>query len=273
MQQVVGLLFSKDRAMQVDATIRSLSVQCQDMQNMDVKVLWVASNSQSEQHYQELANTYSDIEFIRQVDFKSQVLTNISGYEYVLFLVDDTIFVREFSIQNIIESLRANPDVLGFSLRLGRNTSYCYPFRQDQQLPIFMQINHEFLKFDWTLAQHDFGYPLEVSSSVYRVKDIIAVLYQSFANPNMLEAYLAHSKMVFYYLRKCLLCNQYSYAFCNPVNKVQSTFDNRAGEEFYYSTDQLQEMFAQGYRINVEEYHGFIPNACHQEVELIFKKM
>jgi len=272
MQQVVGLVFSKDRAMQLDATVRSLSMHCQDMNNIDVKVIYATSNSDNEQQYQELINTYPQIEFVKEVNFESQVLASLGSYEYVLFLVDDNIFVRDFLIENIIESLITNPDALGFSLRLGTNTTYCYPLRVDQQLLTFSSIQHGFVLFDWTLAEHDFGYPLEVSSSVYRVKDITDVLQHSFVNPNTLEAYLNNQKNAFYH-KKFLLCNQYSYTFCNPVNKVQTTFNNRAGETFYYYPDHLREMFAKGYRIDVEEYSGFIPNACHQEVELKFKKM
>ena len=272
MPQVVGLIFSKDRAMQLDATVRSLSMHCQDMENIDVKVIYVASNSGNEEQYEVLANTYPQIEFIRQVDFEAQVLASMGNYEYVLFLVDDNIFVRPFSINNMIESLITYPDALGFSLRLGTNTNYCYPLRVDQQLLAFSSIDHDYLLFDWTVAQYDFGYPLEVSSSVYRVKDIKDVLQHSFVNPNTLEAYLDSHKSAFYH-KNLLLCNQYSYTFCNPVNKVQATFNNRAGETFYYAPDQLREWFAKGYRVNVEEYRGFIPNACHQEVKLNFKRI
>ena len=272
MQQAVGLLFSKDRAMQLDATIRSFCIYCHDMQNIHIKVLYAASNLENEQQYQELAKTYPQIEFIREVNFQSQVLASIATYEYVLFLVDDNIFVRDFSIKNMIESLNTYPDALGFSLRLGTNTSYCYPLRVDQQLLTFSSVEHGFILFDWTLAEYDFAYPLEVSSSVYRTYDIICILQDSFVNPNTLEAYLNNRKMAFSH-KNLLLCNQYSYTFCNPVNKVQNTFNNRAGETFYYSIEQLREMFAKGYRIKVEEYSGFIPNACHQEVNLTFIKV
>jgi len=258
--------------MQLDATVRSFYMHCQDIQNIAIKVIWTHSNSQHAKQYEQLANTYSDIEFIGEVYFESQVLASMAGYEYVLFLVDDNIFVRDFSIGNIIDSLITNPDALGFSLRLSTNTTYCYPLRLDQELPEFTIIDHEFLKFDWTSGQHDFGYPLEISSSIFRVKDIMAVLHHSFVNPNMLEVHLDNNKTAFYQ-RKFLLCNQYSYTFRNPVNKVQSLFNNRAGETFYYPVENLKDMFSQGYRVDVEEYSGFIPNACHQEVELKFKKI
>jgi len=270
MKPVVGLLFSKDRAMQLDATIRSLYLHCQDIENMDVKVIWTTSDSRHEETYQTLVSTYAEIEFISQVNFDSQLLASIAGYEFVLFLVDDNIFVRDFSIYNIIMSLSENPRALGFSLRLGTNTNYCYALRLEQQLPTFMSMDHGFLKFDWPSAQYDFGYPLEVSSSVYRTQDINAILHDSFANPNLLEAHLNNHEIAFEHLKNFLLCNQYSYTFCNPVNKVQSTYNNRVGEIFNYSPDELREMFAKGYRINVEKYSGFIPNGCHQEVELNF---
>lgn len=271
MEQVVGLVFSKDRAMQLDATIRSLIIHCRDMEKIDLVIIYTTSNLENEQQYKTLINTYSQIQFIKEVDFASQVLETITAYEYVLFLVDDTMFVRDFLIETIINSLLLYPNALGFSLRLGENTSYCYPLGADQQLPIFSKTAHGFLSFDWTSSEYDFAYPLEISSSVYRVKDIMAVLPDSFINPNTLEAYLDHHKMILSH-KNLLLCNQYSYAFCNPINKVQNTFNNRAGESFYYSLDQLKEMFEEGYRIDVEEYNELMPKGCHQEVELKVKK-
>ncbi|MEN6414182.1 MAG: glycosyltransferase family 2 protein [Veillonellales bacterium] len=273
MQKVVGLLFSKDRAMQLDAALSSLALHCLDMESIDLKVIWTCSGLSNEQQYQELANNYPSVTFIRQSNFPEQVLANIAGYEYVLFLVDDNIFVRNFSIHTVIENLSNNQDVLGFSLRLGTNTIFCYPLNREQQLPVFTVIVPEFLKFDWTAAQYDFGYPLEVSSSVYRVKDIAAILqHNPFFNPNTLEIALDTNKASFDSQKKFLLCSKHSYTFCNPVNKVQTIINNRSGEAYSYSPNKLSEMFTQGYRINVEAYRDFIPNGCHQEVELKFKK-
>lgn len=271
MRKVVGLLFSKDRAMQLDATIRSLTIHCQELGDIDWKVIFVASSAKDELQYKELAHTYVTMEFIKQIDFASQVLNSIAGYEYVLFVVDDNIFVRTFSLQHIIDSLHNNPDALGFSLRLGTNTQYCYPLRRGQELPVFTSIDHGFLKFDWTSAQHDFAYPLEVSSSIFRVRDIQSLLQDHFTNPNTLEDYLDKHKVALSH-KKFLLCSQYSSTFSSPINRVQNTFTNRTSENFYYSLDHLREMFARGHRIHVNAYRGFLPNACHQEVELKFEK-
>jgi hypothetical protein len=68
------------------------------------------------------------------------------------------------------------------------------------------------------------------------------------------------------------LCYENSVTFCNPINKVQTVATNRAGSVVEYSSDHLAQLFESGYRIKVEAYTGFVPNACHQEVALNFEK-
>ncbi|ABO49929.1 glycosyltransferase involved in cell wall biogenesis-like protein [Desulforamulus reducens MI-1] len=269
----VGLIFSKDRAMQLDATIRSLYLHCKDVQNIDLKILYKASDAYHLKHYNQLIKEYSSVQFISENNFREQVLSNLFNYAYILFLVDDNIFVHDFSINKIILNLEKQSDALGFSLRLGSNINYCYALNSAQARPVFCELEHETLKYDWTVAEHDFGYPLEVSSSVYRVEDILPLLFQlPFANPNTLEAYMSSNKGCYVDSKPYILCYKQSITFCNPVNKVQNIFNNRAGDEISYSIHELSKMFEQGYRIDVENYSGFIPNACHQEVKLQFLK-
>ena len=73
--------------------------------------------------------------------------------------------------------------------------------------------------------------------------------------------------------RPLLACYQRSVTFCNPINLVQSIIPNRAGENIKYSADNLATMFEHGERIYVESFSGFIPESCHQEVELLFRKL
>jgi hypothetical protein len=73
--------------------------------------------------------------------------------------------------------------------------------------------------------------------------------------------------------RPLLACYQHSVTFCNPINMVQSVMPNRAGEFLNYSADALSSKFELGERIQVEAYSGYIPEACHQEVELLFRRL
>jgi len=272
-ENIVGLIFSKDRAMQLQATIDSFFLHCGDNGDIQLSVLYKASNQSHRRQYDKLKEKYSSISFIEEADFKKQVLAVIDKFEYVLFLVDDNLFVRDFYLADIVKSLRSNNDAIGFSLRLGGNTDYCYARNTSQGLPEFQPAGGSILKYDWTEAEFDFGYPLEVSSSVYRTKDIRAMLVEiKFDNPNMLEGLMAANVRLYSRQKSQLLCYEHSVTFCNPVNMVQSVSANRFGGVRKYSAQKLAEMFDDGFEVDVSRYSGFVPNSCHQEVELEFCK-
>lgn len=271
--QFVGIVFSKDRPLQLDGALRSLFMHCRDVDNILLKVLYTTSSSFQQSLYQNLADQYLSVEFVQEKSFKSDLLSLLDGFAYVLFMVDDNIFVRDFSLCEITSSLSSHLDTLGFSLRLGRNTTYCYMLDKTQHLPDFQMLQPGVLKYDWTVAEHDFGYPVEVSSSVYRCGDLMPLLAQmDFNNPNSLEGYLAANVSFYKTNFRHLLCYDQSVAFCAPVNKVQTFNDNRAGVETGYSANALAGLYGEGYRLDVAAYSGFVPHSCHQEVELNLEK-
>ncbi len=269
----VGLIFSKDRAMQLDAVLQSLYMHCPDIDDIDLKVIYTVSNEFHENQYAQLISHYRQVEFIREIAFKPQVIASVAAYDYVLFLVDDNIVVRDFSMQEIIGTLKTTADAIGFSLRLGVNITFCYPHQKSQDCPFFIPIGNAFIKFAWPLGKYDFGYPLEISSSLYRVADILEILKQAnYFNPNTLEVCLSSHSVLFLNRKNMLICNQHTLSFCNPVNMVQSTCNNLAGITIHYDVEALAQRFEVGERIDVGKYSGFTPHSCHQEVELLFTK-
>ena len=106
----------------------------------------------------------------------------------------------------------------------------------------------DLLLFDWTSGESDFAYPLEVSSSVYRVSDIEPLLkHLDFSNPNILEATLDANKSTYQATKPNLLCYGSSVAFCNPANKVQTVFTaNRAERRQRLWCGQACQYFCQG---------------------------
>ena len=269
---MTGLIFSKDRAMQLRAVIESLLLHCRDHERIKLQVLHKTSNQLHRRQYDKLKAEFCDVCFIEEVNFKEQALSLVSEFEYVLFLVDDNLFVRDFFLADVVEALRINGDALGFSLRLGVNTAYCYAHDIDQNVPAFRQAADEILKYDWTHAEYDFGYPLELSSSMYRTVEVVQLLRQvMFSNPNALEGVMAANAHLYRQARNSLLCFEQSVTFCTPVNIVQTVCDNRVGGNLNYSVDRLAQMFEKGGRIDVERYSGFVPHSCHQEVELYFE--
>lgn len=272
MNRTIGLIFSKDRAMQLDAALWSLWLHCRDINEMDVKVLYAVSDPIHDKQYRQLAAEHPSVQFIRERRFKEQLEACIAEYSIVLFMVDDCLFVRPFYVKDCRELLDAHDEALGFSLRLGTNTSYCYSMDRYQPFPKALAIEKGCFKWDWTDGEGDFGYPLEVSSSIYRTSDLLPwIIAAPYSNPNTLEANLAGSAGRIAGLKRYVISYETSVAFCNPVNKVQQVYANRSGTNDRYSAEQLKLLYEQGYRIIVETYSGFTPYACHQEVELFFR--
>jgi hypothetical protein len=286
------IIFSKDRPLQLHGTLDSLRLRCAEGARLPVAVIFCASAPDYAEGYRILREEFLGkmaIEWVEEENFKRDLLAQIElptprstglferffagapalRQPHVMFLVDDNLFVRDFSMADVFRELDASPKSLGFSLRVGRNTTYCYSNRCDQRLPEFSSLTPGILRFRWQGEQGDFSYPLEVSSSVYRTADIIGLLRNlPYANPNRLEQGLSVSSKLFAVHRPELLCFEKSVAFCAPVNKVQSILDNRAGSAEQYSSTALNEMFLAGRRIDVAKLHGFVPNAAHQEIDL-----
>ena len=270
--------------MQLDATLRSFYLHCQDASSTNIQILFLATDAQNIRQYQVLQDSYPGATFVQQTNFHQNLEAMLNPYprdsreqrqyswlgklnrfhfqpgtfagkvwkhtfeplqgqfirklipvpsadRYILFLVDDNMFVRDFKLGRRAGALQSTPDALGVSLRLGKNTTYCYAHDHAQRLPEFSFQTGGFLKFNWTKAEFDFGYPLEVSSSVYRAKEIVPLVCGlNFRNPNDLEGHMAaHSR---WYKTKFpfLLCKEKSITFCNPINIVQTTTENRAGK-------------------------------------------
>lgn len=265
------IVFSKDRALQLDATLTSFARHCEDRDNARIHVLFASSDPRHDARYTALIDQHPDVRFVRETRFKDDVITLLKSGETVLFAVDDCLFVRPFHLGRMTEALAAEPEAIGFSARLGRNTIQCYPLNRPQETPEFTRTRRQYLKFDWTRADADFGYPLELSSSLYRT-DLILDLVSSldFHNPNTLEKGLAESTNRFATNHPLLLCSELSTAFCIPANVVQSEFPNRSGANPDWTSEALGTAFDEGRRIDTREYDNLIPAGCHQEEALRF---
>jgi len=269
--ETISIIFSKDRPFQLDALLRSYFLHCQDWKTYNVVILYNTSSNYYKKLYEQLIETYSEfnnIKFHFEQDFKSDLINAIEGTDFYLFLVDDAIFVNEFSIKNIIEQLQKRNSLIGFSLRLGTNTSYCYSLDKPQKLPSFDIIDENYMIYNWTKEECDFNYPLEISSSIFRAQDLLPILtLASYANPNTLESMLDSLKHLFEKYRPNLMCHIKSTAFCMPVNRVQSIYENRTGNNCELTPEKLAQFFESGKRVDVLSYNGFVPNACHQEID------
>lgn len=265
------ILFSKDRAMQLDAALRSFFRHCQDPERASVSVLYKATGATSAANYDRLKRDYPQVAFVQETAFKAQLLDLMQPADYLFFTVDDNLFVGRFSIAQIGRLLDTHGDAVGFSLRMGRNTGFDYVRQRPQPLPDFQPVEEGVLRYDWTRSRANFAYPLEVSSSVYRQADILPLLREArFYSPNTLEYSLAIRAKLFRETKPQLLCLETSVAFCIPVNQVQRDFRNPVSRAIHYDVGELDRLFQAGKRIAVARFDGFVPGAAHQEVSFPF---
>lgn len=92
-----AVVFSKDRALQLRATLESLLLRCTDAaEELRVRVLYKACGEMHRRQYDSLKESFPQVEFVAETDFRIQLLRLLADTPYVLFLVDDNIFLPRF---------------------------------------------------------------------------------------------------------------------------------------------------------------------------------
>lgn len=266
---ISAVIFSRNRAMQLNATLESFEHCCYAKGDVNFRksVLYRADTEQHARQYDELRNEFKSWNFIKESNFKKDLLAVVTKSDMTIYVVDDCVFVRQFDLGPAVQQLLTNDELLGVSLRLGRNVDYCYPTDSPQKVPEFTrQVIGGYWSFFWPNGQGDWGYPAEVSSSLYRTHDI-PLEKINFTNPNTLEAALQGVT----WTSPELLCFDTSVATCIPTNVVQSVYKNRSIKGGK-TADELANEFDEGYRIDLASFAGKVPNACHMDWPLTLRK-
>lgn len=260
------IIFSKDRALQLHACIASLKRYAQYCDQVDIHILYKTEKYQYQ--YNQLAAEFDKVSFVQETNLVKQLQQIITNYDAVMFVVDDTLFYRNFDLAVCLHQLFFRDRVLGFSLRLGRNVNWSHIQNSSMKQPTFQKIDDNYLQFTWLGSERDFGYPLEVSSSIYRSKDVYPLLNDVKGDPGVIEAHLSRKKCLFAQSKPHLLCFSTSVAFAVPVNIVRDRTVCPAGREYSYSIEKLVLLFDAGKRIDISTPK--LINSCHQEIEYKF---
>jgi len=188
------LCFSKNRPLQLEGYLYSLFRFCGE--TLSVTVLYTCAK-RFEPAYTRLKLCFPTIDFVKEVDFKDQVLECIRqiGTPLFMFGCDDVIFKRPWHPQEIRRLFQTLPQILAFSLRLGREITYCHPLGRDMSAPDFLRVD-PFLLWRWPLGDADWGYPWELDCTVYTTqfvkKTLLGLERFDWGHPNLLEGHGAN---------------------------------------------------------------------------------
>lgn len=258
------IIFSKDRAMQLDAFLRSLQKYHKDLDKCSINILYTYSNDNFKRGYDLIKTKYPDFNFVYEQNFNNDLNTIFESgkYDYVQFFVDDNIWKNEFKLSDreFIE-FKNNTSLLALSLRLYPKINYCYPMKLHiDNIP--ESIDNNFYIWEWNGKLGDWGYPMSVDGNIFRKSDIgNYIKYSQYDNPNTFESTMAlhplyNTKMICYEFSKILNC---------PINRVQTTYNNICGN---VDVEYLNENFLNGKIINIENFDNILNNSCHQEYEI-----
>lgn len=245
------VIFSKDRACQLDLLLRSIRLNVPKGMVWNINVLYTYSHEEYGQGYSMLMKSFPEVYFIRERDFKKN-LTDIvidTNAEFLCTLVDDDVFVRKF-INNELFNPVHRSDVANLSLRLHPFMDYCYP-TDSNMAPVNTTL------WDWESADGDFGYPVSLSATVWKVTHFLEYLKAlDFNHPNSLESAMynninkARSKMA---------CYTSNPVVNIPANLVQSTHMNRHSG---IDPDTLNQQYLRGGRLDLAKLQGIKTQSC-----------
>jgi hypothetical protein len=272
---ITTIIFSRDRAMQLDLLLESLDRNGARLFS-PAYVLYRATDADHERAYRICRDRYPSVILVPDGVSSFRLVARLSeSADFACFFTDDSVLYRALMSPLPLDALR-DSRLLCFSLRLGRNTTWCYPHGRAQSLPVFEvsevrgSPTRGALVWDWVGAAVDFGYPASVDGHVFRGATLRPALYDCpvDASPNQVEDHLvralaADRRLMASYPESCLVGL--------PLNIVTETHSNRHGEAFPFSADELLGRYLDGQRIALDRLDFSDVRGAHQEIELVFE--
>lgn len=262
-----ALIFSKDRALQLDLLLKSIEKNAKDVFNLNV--LYTFSDDKFNEGYNIIIDKHPNVNFIQeQDDFKSQTLEIIqnSNQDFFAFLTDDSLFFSEIDENEIVNSFKEDKNNLCFSLRLGKNTTFCYVVNSDNKLYGEENIGEKSMKWDWQKHFLDYHYPFSISGHVFKKDEIYKFAKKTnFSCPNELEEGL---QMFNSYPKNIMSSFNQSVLVNTPINIVQTYCLNRFGEMHFYAPSKLNDYLMSGNTVNYNDINIQNVYSCFQEIKL-----
>jgi hypothetical protein len=253
-----GLVFSKDRPMQLHALLTSYFQRA--FNPAPLTVLFKCTDNGFRDCYEELMQEMEGfpVRFVEENHFYQQVVkwVELIKADRIFFMTDDAIILDDFDFNDM---LLFNPLDTVFSLTKGMDLTYCFNHNCQQDLPDFKKISNSnngrplLLQWEWEDLKRspDWSYPLSLDATFFFREEMKAMLdYTRFHNPNSMEAGL--QVFVNAFLPRKGACYTKAKYVNVPCNLVQSDFRNRTTGAF--TVEELKQWWLSGKRIDIQKF-------------------
>jgi hypothetical protein len=266
------VIFSKDRAMQLDLLLRSIHDNAAEIKS--IYILYKATTPAFKKAYNKLKEYHKHSlikEWIEEVDFFRDFLRLIQRYHnyYFLALADDDVVIRPKCLDIITK--RIENKVACASLRLHIGIKYCYTQNIYISLPEFIEKN-VIIRWDWTKVDRrsEWGYPCNITGQIMKTSDLMSIINgRLFKAPNSLEGVLSYHRKKF---APEMIAYTEAMVVNVPINQVQTEVNLKAGRKIRYDIGDLNYKFLQGERIDPIPLYNTVSDSVHTELEYTFVK-
>ena len=294
---LVVIIFSKDRACQLDLLLRTIKKQLR-IELGDVYIIYYTTSDEYEKGYEKLmGRDILPVTLYQQESFKSDFIRCLKECDkqtpLVMLLVDDIVFFRPLDETAPIKAMLNDERVISVSTRQAREyTPDRLPEfeREDSRKNPHVNLR-DCLLWNWQSADPGtWGYPMSVDGNVFRIKDLLTLVEDiSFRTPNSLEGRLATDakraagrwnppcfasrvaglfRSVSPLYKKRTHCVAYLEAkiYNNPLNLVSAESATWHGNT---AVEKLNEAYLGGWIINDAPFYETVPQAPHHLVDEI----
>lgn len=264
------VIFSKDRACQLDLLLRSIY----KLGWHEVIQPWVIYAASTPDYYKAYSQCFIESPFVepyyQPLEINLQLITKslMRGFTgFTGFSTDDMVFFRKPE-KNLLEILNDLPANGCFSLRLGYNTVIQDYHRQSRQPALNLHVVQDGV-LKWNPhhypAYANYGYPLALDTHIFhtaKIRDLANKFAWKSTNEleSGLQAYRHEVTEMWSY--------QHSVSVNIPANNMSGI--TKAGEKYTYGVDELNKRYLAGERINLSTILAENVVGCHQEMELDF---
>lgn len=277
---IAAVIFSKDRAAQLDLLLRSWSEQVPEWPDFAVSVLYKSSAPEFDRGYDVVKQAFPAV-FFQPEDpagaFKAQVLALIEREERELFhfLADELVFLRGFrTTDEPFQVLRRRPDVAAVALRMSPRINYSQPLGLHTPPPPHRGniwtwrprprwVERAARVFGIHSARGDWRLQLNVDGNTFRYRQLLAHFrtLPDIKGLNSLETvFILNPLPKAPYL--------VSYSESRLINLALNRVDTHSNYPFAgYSAQEFNARFLAGERLSHTSLAGLQHNACHIIVE------
>ena len=276
------IIFSKNRACQLDQLIRSLLEYLEELDLFNITVIYVADNDNFKEGYKIVQQQFRFSTFIEQrsdqtIGQQIQDIMDISKKELICMLVDDDIMIRKLSLHSPqFRTFRTDLSISSLSIRLSRLITYCQPLAVPERPPHISKNNvfHWYTTPVWRLVrdvsrklgQHELGagdwsISMSMDGNFFRLTEFREYFRHL---PEMKRFGDVEITMTRTPIPK-------EYGICFDEAKLINIPFNSVREDYKYPNmevdpQHLNELFIRGRRLDYSHLRSINSSTCHLEM-------